>query len=100
MPDDLWDVISDPTEHWTFFIVLVCGVAMVAVLAWVSLWPAYVRARDGSATRVDPSAIASGGGGESVQTRLSNLERLHKEGRITAEKLAELKAAVQAEVEG
>ena len=97
MPDDLWDVISHPAEHWTFFIVLVCAVAMVTALAWVVLRPAYVRARDGSATRVDPSAIASGGGGESVQTRLANLERLHQEGRITAEKLAELKAALQAE---
>jgi len=71
----------------------------------VAAWRLRPKASDvvdvGQLQAMIQEALASGpgaeGAGETKEARIANLQALHAEGRITAEKLAELTSAIQAE---
>lgn len=121
---DIWDVLDHPVLLTVGFFVLAILISLVwamiriafvrakggpasgvDIAAIVTAW----RQRPKASEAVDVAqlqamiqeAFASGQGvevmGDTKESRIANLEALHAEGRITAEKLAELKAAIAAE---
>jgi hypothetical protein len=121
---DIWDALDHPVLFTAGFFVLAVLISLawaivriafararggpasgVDVGAIVTAW----RQRPKAADAVDVTqlqamiqeAFASGQGveisGDTKADRIANLEALHAEGRITAEKLAQLKAAIAAE---
>lgn len=121
---DIWDVLDHPVLLTVVFFVLAILVSLVwamiriafvrakggpasgvDIAAIVTAW----RQRPKASEAVDVAqlqamiqeAFTSGQGveiaGDTKESRIANLEALHADGRITAEKLAELKAAIAAE---
>lgn len=121
---DIWDVLDHPVLVTVGFFVLAILISLVwamiriafvrakggpasgvDIAAIVTAW----RQRPQASDAVDVAelqamvqeAFASGQGvevmGDTKESRIANLEALHAEGRITAEKLAQLKAAIAAE---
>lgn len=121
---DVWDVLDHPVLISVgLFVLAIVGSLAWAVLrlayararggpasgvdvrAVVSAWRQRPKASDvvdvGQLQAMIQEAFVAGPGaevaGETKETRIANLEALHAEGRITAEKLADLKSAIQAE---
>lgn len=120
---DVWDVLDHPVLIAVVIFVLVIvlavawamlrivfalakgGVGTADLRAVVAAWRQRPRTSDvvdvGQLQAMIQQAIVSGEGGgvtgETKESRIANLEALHAEGRITVEKLAELKAAIAAE---
>jgi hypothetical protein len=119
---DVWDVLDHPVLITVGFFVL----AIVISLAWAMLRIALVRAKGGPAVDIGAivtawrqrpkasdvvdvgqleamiqEAFLTAQGteltGDTKEARIANLEALHADGRITAEKLAELRAAIASE---
>ena len=121
---DIWDVLDHPVLVTVGFFVLAILISLVwamiriafvrakggpasgvDIAAIVTAW----RQRPKASEAVDVAqlqamiqeAFTSGQGvevmGDTKESRIANLEALHAEGRITAEKLAQLKAAIAAE---
>ena len=121
---DVWDVLDHPVLLTVGFFVLATVISLawamlriafvrakggpasgVDIGAVVTAWRQRPKASD--AVDVDQlqamiqEAFLAGGGteiaGDTKESRIANLEALHADGRITAEKLAELKAAIASE---
>ena len=121
---DIWDVLNHPVLLTIGFFVLAVFFSLVWAMiriafarakggpasgvdigAIVTAW----RQRPKASEAVDVAqlqamiqeAFVSGQGveitGDTKESRIANLEALHADGRITTEKLAELKAAIAAE---
>ncbi|KAA1397485.1 hypothetical protein [Aeromicrobium ginsengisoli] len=121
---DVWDVLDHPVLISVgLFVLAIVGSLLWAALrlalarakggpasgidigAIVSAWRQRPKTSDvvdvGQLQAMIQEAFVAGHGvdvaGETKESRIANLEALHAEGRITAEKLVELKAAIQAE---
>ncbi len=121
---DVWDVLDHPVLVTVAFFVLAVVLSLAwAVLrlllvrakggpasgvdlrAVVAAWRQRPKASDvvdvGELQALIQRALVSAPGteptGDTKESRIATLEALHAEGRITAEKLAELKAAIAAE---
>jgi hypothetical protein len=121
---DVWDVLDHPVLLTVGLFVLATLMSLawavvrlafvrakggpasgVDIAAIVTAWRQRPRASDvvdvGQLQAMIQDAFVSGQGvellGDTKESRIANLEALHADGRITTEKLAELKAAIAAE---
>jgi len=121
---DVWDVLDHPVLISVgLFVLAIAGSLAWAVLrlafarakggqasgvdlrAVVTAWRLRPKASDvvdvAQLQAMIQEAFVAGQGadaaGETKESRIANLEALHADGRITAEKLADLRSAIQAE---
>jgi len=122
---DVWDVLDHPVLITVGFFVLAVVISLawamlklafvrvkggpaagVDIGAIVTAWRQRPKASEAVdvaqlQTMIQEAFLSAAPGaeitGQSKEARIATLEALHAEGRITAEKLAELKSAIQAE---